>query len=137
MDVDGELSEFERVLLDAHLAGCQSCSEFRREIAGLTQAVRSTQPALLTAPIQIARLRRRYGLRLAPAAAAMAVAVVGLGSLVASTQLRPGSVANAVAHHARSFKFDPDTAAAAIHERVVVTRLAQSAVHGGPVLADR
>ena len=137
IDVDGELSEFERALLDAHLAGCQSCTEFRQEIAGLTQAVRVAQAAQLTRPIEIARVRRRYGLRLAPAAAVMTVAVLALGSLVASTQLRSGSVGKAVAQHARSFKFDPDTAAAAVRRPVVTLALAQSAVHGGPVLADR
>ena len=144
IDVDGELSEFERALLDAHLAGCQSCTEFRQEIAGLTQAVRVAQAAQLTRPIEIARVRRRYGLRLAPygmrlapAAAVMTVAVLGLGSLVASTQLRSGSVGKAVAQHARSFKFDPDTAAAAVRQPVVTRALAQTAVHGGPVLADR
>jgi predicted anti-sigma-YlaC factor YlaD len=137
IDVDGELSEFERALVDAHLASCQPCSEFRREIAGLTQTVRAAPSIELTRPIEIARLRRRYGLRLAPAAAAMAAVVVGLGSLVASTQLRSGSVGNAVIHHARSFKFDPDTAAAAIREPTVTRVVAQSAVHGGPVLVDR
>jgi predicted anti-sigma-YlaC factor YlaD len=144
IDVDGELSEFERALLDAHLADCQSCGEFRREIAGLTQAVRIAQAAQLTRPIEIARVRRRYGLRLAPyglrlapAAAVMTVAVLGLGSLVASTQLHSGSVGNVVVHHARSFKFDPDAAAAAVRQPVVTRVLAQSSVHGGPVLFDR
>jgi predicted anti-sigma-YlaC factor YlaD len=135
IDVDGQLSEFERTLLDAHLVGCQSCAEFRREIAQLTQVVRAAPAAQLTRPIEIARVRRRYGLRLAPAAAAMAAAVLGLGSLLASSQLHTGSVGNAVVHHTRSFKFDPDTAAAAIRQPVV-TRTAQNSVHGGPVLFD-
>lgn len=139
IEVDGELSGFERALLDAHVAACQSCAELRREIAGLTRAIRAAPASQLTRPIEIARVRRRYsryGLRLAPAAAVMAAAVVGFGSLFASTELRSGSVGGAVVHHARSFRFDPDTAAAAIRQPVV-TRRAQSAVHGGPVLVDR
>jgi len=135
IDVDGQLSEFERTLLEAHLVGCQSCAEFHREIAGLTHAIRAAPAAQLTRPIEVARVRRRYGLRLAPAAAAMAAAVLGLGSLLASSQLHTGSVGNAVVHHARSFKFDPDTAAAAMRQPVV-TQTAQSSVHGGPVLFD-
>jgi len=135
IDVDGQLSEFERTLLDAHLVGCQSCAEFRREIARLTQVVRAAPAAQLTRPIEVARVRRRYGLRLAPAAAAMAAAVLGLGSLLASSQLHTGSVGDGVVHHARSFKFDPDTAAAAVRQPVV-TRTAQNSVHGGPVLFD-
>jgi hypothetical protein len=37
--------------------------------------------------VVISRVRRQVRLRLAPAAAAMAIAAVGLGSLLASTQL--------------------------------------------------
>ena len=64
--------------------------------------------ALRAAPLQqfdgvvLGRVRRQVRLRLAPAAAAMAIAAVGLGSLVASTQfsrapgIRPTEVAPAV-----------------------------------------
>ena len=64
--------------------------------------------ALRAAPLQqfdgvvLGRVRRQVRLRLAPAAAAMAIAAVGLGSLVASTQfnrapgIRPTEVTPAV-----------------------------------------
>src|SRR5438034_9160826 len=48
----------------------------------------------LERPIEIGRLRRRLPLRLAPAMAAMAVTVVGLGSILASSDLRSRSVSN-------------------------------------------
>lgn len=149
-DVDGELSDFERVLLHAHLSGCHACTEFHRDIVGVTRAVRAAPPAQLTRPIEITRVRRRHRLRLAPAAAAMAAAAVGLGSLLASSQFRSSSVGSAVVHHARSFRFDPDTAAAAKRQAVLtsasqrqarnvaaIAQTWQSSVHGGPVLVDR
>ena len=150
MDVDGELSEFESVLLDAHLAACPSCAEFRHDVSGLANALRAEPAAQLTRPIEIARVRRRHALRLAPAAAAMAAAVLGLGSLLASSQFRSGSVGSAVVHHARSFSFDPDTAYAAkrqpaltpatqrqVRNIAVLAQTWQSSPHGGPVLVDR
>src|SRR5438034_79014 len=34
LQLDGELSEFERVLMDAHFAVCADCTQFRETIAG-------------------------------------------------------------------------------------------------------
>lgn len=93
-EVDGELSRFERVLLSAHTANCSACREFHAATDAFTSALRAApleQPDRL---IEIGRVRRRLGARLAPAVAAMAVAVVGLGSILASSQLRVGSVGN-------------------------------------------
>ena len=84
-DADGELSTFERALLEDHLGRCSSCREFSRDVGGMTSALRA-------APLQpfeggvLGRIRRQVRLRLAPAAAAMAIVAVGLGSLAASTQ---------------------------------------------------
>jgi predicted anti-sigma-YlaC factor YlaD len=91
LELDGELSSFERALLDAHVGGCASCNEFRAEIGGLTTALRAA-PQERFEGVVVSRARRRVRMRLAPAAAAMAVAAVGLGSLVASSSLRSGSV---------------------------------------------
>lgn len=92
IELDGELSTFERVLLRAHLAHCSSCRGFRERTSGLTLALRAAPPEQLEQPIQIGRMRRRFRLRVAPAAAAMAVAFVGLGSILATSAVRSSSV---------------------------------------------
>src|SRR6266508_3465655 len=75
-ELDGELSEFERVLLEGHIAGCAPCGEFRAAIVGATAAIRAALPESFEGVGEIRR-RRRMRLRLAPAVAAMAVAAVG------------------------------------------------------------
>src|SRR5215210_1148036 len=39
--LDSELSEFERVLLEAHLARCANCRAFAESVTGLTMAIRN------------------------------------------------------------------------------------------------
>jgi predicted anti-sigma-YlaC factor YlaD len=86
IELDGELSAFEGVLLHAHLAGCGSCREFHAGIGDFAAALRSA-PEEQFEGVQLGRMRRRVRLRLAPAVAAMAVLAVGLGSISASSQL--------------------------------------------------
>jgi anti-sigma factor RsiW len=92
-DVDGELSSFERVLLNAHVADCSSCREFHAAVVNVTDMLRAAPLETLERTIDIGRLRRRVrvSLRIAPAVAAMAVTVVGLGSILASSNLKPPS----------------------------------------------
>jgi predicted anti-sigma-YlaC factor YlaD len=85
-DVDGELSTFERALLADHLGRCGSCRAFSTDLRGLTTALRAAPREHFEVTL-VGRLRRQARLRLAPAAAAMAIASVGLGSLLASSQL--------------------------------------------------
>jgi predicted anti-sigma-YlaC factor YlaD len=92
IELDGELSTFERVLLRAHLAHCPPCRAFGEQTSGLTHALRAAPLEQLEQPIQIGRMRRRLRLRLAPAAAAMAVAFVGVGSILATSAVRSSSV---------------------------------------------
>ena len=97
-DVDGELSSFEHVLLRAHLADCPSCREFHTAIGGFTDMLRAAPLEKLERTIDIGRVRRRLRLplRIAPAVAAMAVTVVGLGSILASSDLRSRSVTDRI-----------------------------------------
>ena len=80
--VDGELSELESALLDAHLKRCGDCRTFVDDVAGLTRALRAAELEPLTAPVVLPR-RTRVSLRTAQmsAAAAAVVAAAGLGSL--------------------------------------------------------
>jgi predicted anti-sigma-YlaC factor YlaD len=95
IEVDGELSTFERVLLRAHTTTCSSCRRFRADIAGVTHALRAAPLEPFEGVIEIGRMRRRARLRFAPAVAAMAVAAVGLGSVLAAAQVQSDSIGSA------------------------------------------
>jgi hypothetical protein len=110
--------------------------------------LRTAPPEALERPIEIGRLRRRLGLRLAPAVAAMAVTVVGLGSLLASSDLRTrsvgdanGSVDSVASHLASVDTMNLSTAGAlASASNSVPVRLrspGHSSLHGGPVIGKR
>jgi predicted anti-sigma-YlaC factor YlaD len=147
IELDGELSSFEGVLLRAHLSGCASCREFSSAIGGVTHSLRAAPLERLGQPIEITRPRRRLRLRLAPAVAAMAVAAVGLGSLLASSAVRSNSVANQRTH------LRGEAAAVAaldtmnVRNSSALERLnafqqirisqAQRSLRGGPVLQER
>jgi predicted anti-sigma-YlaC factor YlaD len=93
-ELDGRLSEFEQALLDGHLKGCASCSAFRATAQGFTSQLRAAPLEQLERPVAVARARRRVAFRFAPAVAALAVTAVGLGSILASSVVRPGAAVN-------------------------------------------
>jgi predicted anti-sigma-YlaC factor YlaD len=144
-DVDGELSRFEGVLLAAHTAACPSCREFHAATLAITTTLRTEpleRPARL---IEIKRVRRRIRGRLAPAVAAMAVVAVGLGSLVASSDLQSGSVGSSLSGRQSSALARVDAInqsmasalerASAQEATVAIAPKPQAA--GGPVLQER
>jgi predicted anti-sigma-YlaC factor YlaD len=149
-EVDGELSRFELVLLRAHLDACPSCREFHTAVGGITRTLRATPLERLERAIEVTRFRRRLRVRLAPAAAAMALAAVVLGSGVVSSELRSsGSVQDAassldgVAGRLASV----DTMNLSMNEALTtksasgtsdrtVPRL-QGSLQGGPVIGER
>ena len=141
LDVDLELSKFERVLLANHLDGCPSCREFRASVGGLTSTLR-TAPQERFEVVVTSRNRRRIRLRLAPAVAAMAVAAVGLGSILASTEVRTRSVAGiqSVSPAVDTMNVSTNVALAnAVRAAKVTTRPARSvqrSLRGGPVLRE-
>jgi predicted anti-sigma-YlaC factor YlaD len=147
LELDGELSNFERALLENHLAGCSSCAAFRGEIGGLTTALRAA-PSEPYRGVVLGHIRRRVHLRLAPAAAAMAVAAVGLGSILASSTFQ----ASSVGHLAQSADVSPDTAVAADTMNLATSKALQAqrararariaprgprSLRGGPVISKR
>jgi anti-sigma factor RsiW len=74
---DGELSELEDALLDAHLSRCARCHEFAASVERMTAELRAAPPEVPSAAIAVPR--RRYtaarALRVGAAAAVLAVAV--------------------------------------------------------------
>ena len=83
--LDGELSEFERAQLGAHLEGCTSCSTYAERVSRATAALREAALVPVGAPVALpAHRRSRLPLRVYQLGAATAVlaAAVGLGSIL-------------------------------------------------------
>ena len=57
--LDGELSELERALLDAHTRNCAACAEYVDEIGAFTMAIRSAELEQLPRPVALP-LRRSF-----------------------------------------------------------------------------
>jgi predicted anti-sigma-YlaC factor YlaD len=84
--LDSELSEFDSVLLEAHLARCAGCREFGQSIAGLTDTLRSVPAEEPRVSVQVTRGWRRKNMlsrSVRAASAVAAVALVAVGGLVA------------------------------------------------------
>jgi predicted anti-sigma-YlaC factor YlaD len=78
---DGELSELELALLQAHLERCPGCRAFAQGLDGVESLLRTQPPEAPSRPISVGRteLRRRGSgsLRLLHASAALAVVATG------------------------------------------------------------
>jgi hypothetical protein len=85
--MDSELSEFELVLLEAHLGRCDDCRAFGQAITGLTETLRAVPMESPSVSFQPPRIRARFDTFLTGAlragSAAAAVAVVALTGLIA------------------------------------------------------
>jgi hypothetical protein len=80
---DGELSELEHKLLDAHLARCSGCSRFSMQVAAVAAELRAAALQPLPRPVSIPTWRRRpvYArFRTVGAAAAVALMALGIAS---------------------------------------------------------
>jgi predicted anti-sigma-YlaC factor YlaD len=91
-ELDGELSSFERALLHDHLGRCGDSRTFTDTVTGLTDMLRAAPPEPFQGVV-INRPRRRIHVPVARIAVAASVAAIGLGSLLASVQLKGPSVA--------------------------------------------
>jgi predicted anti-sigma-YlaC factor YlaD len=89
--VDSELSEFENVLLEAHLARCTDCEEVGQSLSDLTKTLRMAPAEQPSVSFHVRRSRTRRdalrarALRAGSAAAAVAVALTGLVALHGAT----------------------------------------------------
>lgn len=85
--VDSELSEFELVLLEAHVRRCDDCRAFQLGITGLTKALRAVPVETPLISFQPPRRRARLDVLLASSlragSAAAAIAVVAITGLIA------------------------------------------------------
>lgn len=88
LDLDGELSPFERSLLRAHLDQCEPCSVFRADVTALTNELRAAPLEYPERALEVPSRRRAPFRALQVSAAALAVVAVGLGSLVGSLRSR-------------------------------------------------
>jgi predicted anti-sigma-YlaC factor YlaD len=87
--LDGELSDFERALLDTHLERCEACRGYAAELTEIVTRLRLAPLEALPHPVSLPS-RRRHRARAFQAAAAVAAAVVAVtAGLVGSLQSHP------------------------------------------------
>jgi predicted anti-sigma-YlaC factor YlaD len=98
---DHELSDFETVLLEAHLAVCPDCRAFEKGVAGVTTLLRAGALEQPIVPFELPRGRTRVNallassLRAGSAAAAVAIVVLtGLTTFRASLDSSPAPASN-------------------------------------------
>jgi hypothetical protein len=84
LQLDGELSELERALLDAHVARCEPCGIFIREVGAATHGLRAAELTRPAHPITVPSRRPLVRPLHVSAAAAILAVAVGLGALAAS-----------------------------------------------------
>jgi predicted anti-sigma-YlaC factor YlaD len=101
--LDGELSDFERALLETHLERCEPCRAYAAELAEIVARLRTAPLEALPHPVALPS-RRRVRLRTLQGAAAAAAAVVAataglVGSLQSHpTQARPNLTLQSLIH---------------------------------------
>jgi anti-sigma factor RsiW len=85
LDLDGELSDFERALMRSHVERCPACSLFEQEIGSATLALREAPPERIPHPVVLpARPRRvRAGALRLGAVAGVVVGALGLAGTLA------------------------------------------------------
>ena len=94
LELDGELSQLEQRMLDAHLERCANCAHYAEDVRDLTHRIRSAPPAMLRRPVVLRRRRSMTTTRLQiGVAAAFALAALGLGLELAGAPSHTGSLA--------------------------------------------
>jgi anti-sigma factor RsiW len=93
--LDGELSPFERAMLEQHIQRCKLCTEYARTVVGLTELLRATPVEEIQLPLVQLHAGRRIGRVVRSVGATAAVATVGiwLGFSSSGSPRAPGQVA--------------------------------------------
>lgn len=92
LQLDDALSDLERRMFESHLSRCAECQGYAADVRAFTEALRVTPLEPLERPIVVARRRRNLMAHLQiGAAAAVAVAALGMASQFAMSQSRDGS----------------------------------------------
>ena len=107
--LDGELSEFERALMTAHVERCAECARFAEELRGFTDELRAAERASLPRSVELPVRRRSLArtVQVGAAAAVLAVAV-GLGGLLASSPAPTAKNTPARSTQPIALRSDPD-----------------------------
>ena len=93
LDLDDELSELEQAMLRRHVRSCAACAGFQADAASITGRLRLAPLEPVPAPV-VLPARRRSVVRLVQigAAAAVAIAAAGIGTLLSSPDGPPVSM---------------------------------------------
>jgi predicted anti-sigma-YlaC factor YlaD len=78
LELDGELSLFERAMLKRHLQRCEPCAVYARNVTGLTELLRAAPVEQFRVPIVSSRSPRRVARVVQGVGAAVAVVAVGV-----------------------------------------------------------
>jgi len=90
LQLDGELSELERVMLETHLSRCADCSGFQADARSVSHLLRLAPLERLERPVVLPRRTRVGGRSLPLVAAAAAIIAVAASTLGVSTVDRSG-----------------------------------------------
>jgi len=99
-ELDGELSDFESILLRSHLLRCGSCKTFKLDAGAFARTLREASLETMSRPIVVSR-RRSIAFRplRVPGAAALVALTIASGGLFASIHadsvLRPSRAGDA------------------------------------------
>ena len=87
LELDGELSQLEQRMLGTHLERCPGCAAYSAEVRDVTERIRNAPRAVMQRPVVVRRRRPLTTVRLqVGVAAAFALAALGLGTQLASTE---------------------------------------------------
>jgi predicted anti-sigma-YlaC factor YlaD len=78
LELDGELSELEEAMVEAHVEHCGDCRAYRDDLHAITREVRETALERTARPIELPPRRRAVAAPLKMAAVAAIVATLGL-----------------------------------------------------------